>query len=341
MDGESRALVIAPGSHDMLMDPDAFEHGQRVAKLFATSELVPPHLRGKTADCFIALYMAKRLNEDPLTVMQNIHFISGKAGWNASYMIGRANRSGAFRDPITWETIGSGDAMAVTAKAVLANGTEVDATASMEMARAEGWVKNAKYKSMPEHMLRYRSATFLIRLYAPEVMMGFPAADENEEVLAERGPEKAKDITPPRPKREDYVESPVVRDQETGAPASNTTEDSPEVSDRAFVGTSELPDIAELQSGPAAQFAVIDSDGEVREFAAPQDAAKHLCSLLSAATKAGNIAIFEGTWSSNELTREQLMDFPDVVGPLTELYLKCKDKLQPSAGRTLYRENND
>lgn len=320
MDGESRSLVIAPGSHDMLMDPDAFEHGQRVAKLFATSELVPPHLRGKTADCFIALYMAKRLNEDPLTVMQNIHFISGKAGWNASYMIGRANRSGAFRDPITWETVGAGDNMAVTAKAVLANGTEVDATASMEMARAEGWVKNAKYKSMPEHMLRYRSATFLIRLYAPEVMMGFPAADENEDVAAARGPEKAKDITPPRPRREDFVDSPVVRDQETGAPASNTTEDSPEVSDRAVASDAQ----------ESAQFAVIDSDGEVREFAVPQDAAKHLCSLLSAATKAGNIAIFEGCWQSNELTREQLMDFPDVVGPLTEFYLKCKDKLQPS-----------
>jgi len=45
-------------------------------------------------------------------------------------------------------------------------------------------------------MLRYRSATMLIRLFAPEVMMGLPVADEIDYQQA-RGPSGAIDITPP------------------------------------------------------------------------------------------------------------------------------------------------
>jgi hypothetical protein len=37
---------------------------------------------------------------------------------------------------------------------------------------------------MPELMLRYRSAAFLVRLYAPEVMLGVPTIEEVEDVAA-------------------------------------------------------------------------------------------------------------------------------------------------------------
>jgi hypothetical protein len=66
----------------------------------------------------------------------------------------------------------------------------------MAMAEAEGWTKNPKYRTMPDQMLRYRSATMLIRLFAPEVMMGLPVAEEIDVVQA-RGPASAIDITPP------------------------------------------------------------------------------------------------------------------------------------------------
>lgn len=184
--------IIVRDGNDMLMNPTMFEQGQRVAKLFASSAIVPDHMKNKTADCFIALHMAHRMNEDPLIVMQNIYIVSGKAGWSAQYMIGRANRSGVFKGRISWQTKGAGDKMEVTAKAILADtGEPVDATASMAMATAEGWTKNPKYKTMPEHMLRWRSATMLIRLYAPEVMLGIPSSDELEDIQP-----AMRDITP-------------------------------------------------------------------------------------------------------------------------------------------------
>lgn len=177
--------------------PDQFEHSQRVARMFAASELVPAHMRGKIADCLIAYAIAKRTREEPLVVLQNIYFVSGRAGWSATYMIAKANRSGAFSRRINWRVEGEGKNMRVTAFATLADsGEPVEATASMAMAEAEGWTKNPKYKSMPEQMLRYRSATMLIRLFAPEVMMGLPVAEELPAEIIARGPSAARDITP-------------------------------------------------------------------------------------------------------------------------------------------------
>ena len=167
-------------TNDMLWSPEGFEHAQRIAKMFAASELIPQHLRGKVAEVTIALLMARRLNEDPLVVMQNMVSISGKAGWAAQYVIARANRSGVFKGRINWRVVGTGKDLAVTAFAKLADTEEeVCFTATMAMAEAEGWTKNPKYRSMPEVMLRYRSGAFLVRFYAPDVMLGNTTTDDD------------------------------------------------------------------------------------------------------------------------------------------------------------------
>ena len=168
----------------MLMDPTSFEHMNRVGKVLATSPLFPDHLRKGSAETAIAngilvMNMAIRLNEDPLTVAQNIHFIGGKPGWSATYMIAKANQHGVFKNRISWDTEGEGEELSVTAHVILdGTGQRVTATCDMAMAQAEGWTRNPKYKSMPKLMLSYRSATMLIRLYCPEVMVGIPSVAE-------------------------------------------------------------------------------------------------------------------------------------------------------------------
>lgn len=182
------------GGTDMLLDRPRFEQAYKIARLFSQSFLVPEHLRGHPEDCFIALHMADRLGEDPLMVMQNIVVVNGTAGWKAQWLIGRANRSGVFRGRIRFEVTGSGDSLRVDAKAVLADtGDEVSAYADLPMAKAEGWTKNPKYQSMPQQMLSYRAASFLIRLYCPEATLGYQSAEEVEDVAAAQG---ARDVTP-------------------------------------------------------------------------------------------------------------------------------------------------
>jgi len=194
-----KSTAIAPVASgtmaSMFLDPAKFDHLQRVGKMFAASGLVPEHLRDNPANCMIAFAIAQQLGENPLVVMQNIHIVKGKAGWSAQYMIARTNASGILRDPIDWEASGKGDSLSVTAFAVrAATGKRVAFSADMKMAHAEGWDKNPKYRSMPDLMLRYRSATFLIRLNCPEVMMGYQTVEEIEDVaVAASAPEPARE----------------------------------------------------------------------------------------------------------------------------------------------------
>ena len=71
----------------------------------------------------------------------------------------------------------------------IVEGTEESATVSSRMALLEGWVTNPKYQSMPENMLEWRAAAFLIRKQTPEVMAGFQTVEEIEMMPALPGSE--------------------------------------------------------------------------------------------------------------------------------------------------------
>lgn len=259
--------ALAAANEPDPLAPAQFEHSQRIAKMFASSELVPPHMRGKIADCLIAYAIAKRTREEPLVVLQNIYFVSGRAGWSATYMIAKANRSGAFSRRINWRVEGEGKNTRVTAFATLADsGEPVEATASMAMAEAEGWTKNPKYKSMPEQMLRYRSATMLIRLFAPEVMMGLPVADEIDYAQA-RGPAAMRDVTPSTPAASlSAMLDTIEQEADSTAPTGSDTDPSSPVaaSEAAPVGALELP--ADLQAKANAIVTAIRAARELKEL---------------------------------------------------------------------------
>jgi hypothetical protein len=162
-----------------------FEFDWRKAQALSRSRMVPAHFQGKAEDCMVAVMMARQLGINDLLALQNIQLIQGRPGFSASFAIGLANTRGPFSGPITWSTEGSGDNLKVTARAIVATtGEEVSTSVDMSMAKAEGWVKNPKYRSMPEQMLRYRAATWLIRLHCPEVLMGLSSSDELEDTRA-------------------------------------------------------------------------------------------------------------------------------------------------------------
>lgn len=157
----------------------------RMADRFANSQLVPKHMQGKRDDCFIAIVMAEQLGENALMVMQNIVIVQGTAGWKATFVIGRANRLGPFAGPIEFRTEGKGDSLSATAYAtVKATGKVVERRVDMAMAKAAGWSKNVKYQEIPEQMLSYRAACFLVRLYCPEVLLGMHTDDELHDIRA-------------------------------------------------------------------------------------------------------------------------------------------------------------
>jgi hypothetical protein len=163
----------------------AFELVQRQAKMLASSTLVPKEFQGNMANCAIGLNIAKRLGADPFMVLQNIDVIHGRPSFRATFLIAMVNASGRF-SPLKFKLDGEGADRTCYAYATdKSSGETVEGpVVSMAMAKAEGWSTKAgsKWVSMPEVMLRYRSAAFFARLYAPDITLGMQTAEEVEDI---------------------------------------------------------------------------------------------------------------------------------------------------------------
>jgi hypothetical protein len=152
--------------------------------------LVPEIYRGPDGlpSCVIALNMATRLKADPLMVMQNLFIIKGKPGWSSKFLIATFNQCGRF-SPIRYEFTGTEgkDDWGCRATAVeKATGEKlVGPLVTITIAKAEGWfAKNdSKWKTIPEQMMRYRSAAWFVNTVAPELAMGLPTSDEVEDFI--------------------------------------------------------------------------------------------------------------------------------------------------------------
>lgn len=158
------------------------------ADFLSRSTIIPSQYQGKPANCLVALEYAQRLGCSELMVMQNLDVIQGKPSWSSKFMTAVANDCGRFT-PIRYKMTGTkgkddwGCIAYMTEKQTgeLLEGPEV----TIEMAKAEGWhgKKNSKWQTMPELMLRYRAAAFLIRTYAPELTMGLHTVDERQDMI--------------------------------------------------------------------------------------------------------------------------------------------------------------
>ncbi len=164
---------------------EAFREQYRFADFMSKSSLIPKHLQGKPHDCFIVCDMAQRTGASFLEVAQNLYVVHGTPAWKATFIIAQINRSRQFDENLKFTTEGEGPSLKVTCWTRIA-GEKISKSVSMEMARAEGWTKNSKYKSMPEQMLTYRAACFFSRAYCPEIMFGMYTVDEVQDVEASK-----------------------------------------------------------------------------------------------------------------------------------------------------------
>lgn len=172
---EPRDVAVMPG----FASQTSWELANRIGKAFAASSLVPAAYQGNVANCIVALEMANRMGASPLMVMQNLYIVHGNPGWSAKFLIACFNQCGRF-SALRYEW--SDDRSGCRAWSVeKATGERIDGPkVTMQMAQSEGWSTKAgsKWKTMPELMLMYRAATFLIRTYAPEISMGLQTDDE-------------------------------------------------------------------------------------------------------------------------------------------------------------------
>ena len=170
---------------NMFSSVQGFEIGQRMAKVFASSTLVPQAYQGNIGNCMIGLNMAVRMKADPLMVFQNLVIVHGTPTFEAKFAIACFNATGKFT-PIRYQEVGDkkDDTYGMYAYAIdkatgdILKGPEI----CIKTAKEEGWYdRNPKWKTIPQLMLRYRSASWFIRTTDPGVMMGFQTREEVED----------------------------------------------------------------------------------------------------------------------------------------------------------------
>jgi hypothetical protein len=170
------------------------------------------------ANSVVALNMAQRMGADPLMVMQNLYIVEGRPSWSSQWIIAAINGCGRF-SPLRfriesrgereveykstyWENsqrhtkvekVKINDKVCVAWAIEKETGEVIESPAvSIEMAVLEGWyTKNgSKWQTMDEVMLRYRTASFFGKLYAPELLMGLQTVEEAQDIIeATTGPD--------------------------------------------------------------------------------------------------------------------------------------------------------
>lgn len=168
-------------------DDKSYQHALAVATKMSEAEIIPEAYRKKPANILIALDMANRSGVSVMTIMQNMYIVKGKPAFSGAYVIAGINASGTY-DQLRYRVTGKGDTLSCVAYATSKATGEIDEgpAVTMDMVKAEGWLSNPKWKSMPELMIRYRAAAFFGRVYAPQIMMGMHMADEIEDLASSR-----------------------------------------------------------------------------------------------------------------------------------------------------------
>lgn len=170
---ESVSPLTKPGFENF----ESFICLQRIAMMFSQSTIVPKSYQNNVSNCAIAINIASKINEDPLTVFSNLYIIDSIPSWKSSFLMALLNRSKKYSK---FEFILHGEKNKDTwGYALQAFDNELQTTVvgpqvTIAMAKAEGWYnrKGSKWPNMPELMLKYRCIAFFVRTLAPEITCG-------------------------------------------------------------------------------------------------------------------------------------------------------------------------
>lgn len=165
---------------------DTFRSYYKLGVMYANSSLVPEQYKNRPADCTIAIDIAERMGVPVLMVMQSLYIVKGKPSWSGQACMTFIKNKFKDARPVYIGKRGTGK-RGCYIRAITKNDEEICGTeVTMEMAAAEGWLKNPKWKSMPEQMLAYRAAAFFARIYCPECLMGVYVEGEPEDIAANK-----------------------------------------------------------------------------------------------------------------------------------------------------------
>jgi hypothetical protein len=175
----------------LYLNPAVFAQLGKVATMMSDSELVPSHLRGKPADCFLVCSQAIRWKMDPFAAAQHIYVARGKVGWEGKIVAAIVNSKLPKGGKLNYSYTGTEDTpgRTVTVSGILPG----EKTPRKVTGSIKDWsTGNEQWKS-GDQMLSYRGAREWARRHMPEAVLGVYSDDEVQEIAQRESEETTGD----------------------------------------------------------------------------------------------------------------------------------------------------
>lgn len=190
-----KAAIQAGGKISAFI-PQDLDQAWRLSVAFASQsgDMIPQAYRNKPGAVFLAISKGAELGLSPLAAMAHIAPINGRATLWGDALPGLVRTAG---HRIKEWMEGADDHRVAFCTVTRSDGEEITRSFSVDQAKkAKLWTKAGPWSEYPERMLQMRARSWACRDGAADVLLGLSVREEVEDY---RGPEKAKDITPPAP----------------------------------------------------------------------------------------------------------------------------------------------
>jgi hypothetical protein len=173
------ALPIALNSSGAMM-PSNLPEAIEVAKLMASSGILPKQFDGNTGAVFVAIQMGAEVGLSPMAALQNIAVINGRPSlWGDAFL------AVVTAHPDCLDVIETFDDATMTATCIVRRRgrQSVPATFSQADAKTAGlWGKQGPWTQYPKRMLKMRARGFACRDTFPDALRGLHLAEEARDI---------------------------------------------------------------------------------------------------------------------------------------------------------------
>lgn len=155
----------------------AMGDAKRLADGLCKSAFAPKHLRDNPVDAAVTIMKGVALGLDPIAAMEAIYVIGGRPALYARAMLSAVLRAGHD----VWVEDASDEAVTVCGRR---RGSEhvQSSTWTIERAKLAGYLRNPKYSSEPQAMLRAKATAEVCRMVAADALTGVSYAAEEIEL---------------------------------------------------------------------------------------------------------------------------------------------------------------
>lgn len=155
--------------------PQTISEAMQLARVMSEARMVPDHLRGSPADCFLIVNQARLWRMDPFAVAQGTSFIHGKIMYEGKLTAAVVHSLGNLSGRLNYEFSGSGDNRTVVVSGTL-RGEDKPRTVTVKLGDVK--TTNGMWVKQPDQQLAYSGARVWARRHVPEVLLGVYTPEE-------------------------------------------------------------------------------------------------------------------------------------------------------------------